>query len=61
MGSFTTFYSPAARFGYINTVAERGYVWTFEDPRGTQVTIEAEMWMLNILKKPNFVAGGTKA
>ena len=58
MGSFTTYYSPAARFGYVNTIAERGYVWTFEDPRMTEITIEAEMSMLNVLRQPSFVARG---
>jgi len=58
MGSFVTYYSPAARFGYVNTVAERGYVWTFEDPRMTEITIEAEMSMLNVLRQPGFVARG---
>lgn len=58
MGSFVTVYSPASRFGYVNTIAERGYVWTFEDPRMTEITIEAEMSMLNILRNPGFVARG---
>lgn len=57
-GSFVTYYSPANRFGLVNTVAERGYVWTFEDQRLTEITIEAEMNMLNVLRKPNFVARG---
>lgn len=58
MGAFVTFYSPASRFGYINTIAERSYAWTFEDPRQTEITIEAEMSMLNILRNPRFVARG---
>lgn len=57
-GSFTTYFSPAARFGYINTIAEKGYVWTFDDMRATEITIEAEMNMLNVLRKPEFVARG---
>jgi len=57
-GSFVTYYSPANRFGYTNTVAEKGYVWTFDDMRATEITIEAEMNMLNVLRKPNFVARG---
>lgn len=57
-GSFVTYYSPANRFGYVNTVAENGYVWTFEDQRQTEITIEAECNMLNVLRKPDFVARG---
>ena len=58
-GSFVTYYSPAARFGYVNTVAESMYAWTFEDPRLTEITVEAEMNMLNVMRNPLFVAGGT--
>lgn len=58
-GSFVTYYSPAARFGYVNTVAESMYAWTFESPRLTEITIEAEVNFLNVLRKPEFVAGGT--
>ncbi len=60
-GSFVTVYGPAHRFGYVNTIAERGYMWTFENPRMTEITVEGEMNFLNILKNPLFVAGGTKA
>ena len=56
-----TYYGPPNRFGYVNTVAESTYMWTFEDPRGTQVTIEAEMNMINIMRRPGFVSGGSKA
>ncbi len=56
--SFVTYYSPANRFGYTNTIAENVYMWTFEDPRQTEITIEAEMNMLNVLRKPAFVARG---
>ena len=56
-----TYFGPPNRFGYTNTVAERNYLWTFEDPRGTQITIEAEMNMINIMRRPGFVSGGTKA
>jgi hypothetical protein len=58
MGAFTTFYSPAARFGYVNTLAERAYMWSFEDPRMTEITIEAEMSFLNIIKNPRLVSRG---
>lgn len=59
--AFFTFFGPPNRFGYINTQAERSYLWVYDDPRGTAVTIEAEMNMLNVLKRPSFVSGGSKA
>lgn len=56
--SFVTYRSPAARFGYVNTTAEDMYMWTFNSQRLTEITIEAEMSFLNVLRKPNFVARG---
>lgn len=58
--AFVTYFGPPNRFGYVNTTAERSYLWTFDDPRGTQVTIEAEMNFVNIMKRPGFVSGGSK-
>lgn len=58
-GSFVTYYSPAQRFGYVNTIAESMYAWTFESPRLTEITIEAEVNFLNVMRHPEFVAGGT--
>jgi hypothetical protein len=60
-GAFMTYFGPPNRFGYVNTTAERTYMWTYEDPRGTQVTVEAEMNMINIMRRPGFVSGGSKA
>ncbi len=59
--AFFTFFGPPNRFGFVNTTAERSYLWTYDDPRGTAVTIEAEMNVLNVLKRPGFVSGGSKA
>lgn len=59
--SFVTYFGPANRFGLVNTIAMPQYMWQFTDPRGTQITIEAEMNMLNLLKRPNFVAKGTSS
>lgn len=59
--AFFTFYGPPNRFGFVNTTAERNYLWTFDDVRGTQVTIEAESNFLNVMKRPGFVSGGSKA
>ena len=59
-GAFMTYYGPPNRFGYVNTPAESTYLWTYEDQRGTQVTIESEMNMINIMRRPSFVSGGSK-
>ena len=60
-GAFMSYFGPAQRFGYVNTQAERNYLWVYEDPRGTQVTLESEMNMINIMRRPGFVSGGSKA
>ena len=59
-GAFMSYFGPAQRFGYVNTQAERSYLWVYEDPRGTQVTLESEMNMINIMRRPSFVSGGSK-
>ena len=59
-GAFMSYFGPAQRFGYVNTQAERNYLWVYEDPRGTQVTLESEMNMINIMRRPSFVSGGSK-
>ena len=56
--AFVTYYSPANRFGLVNTVAMQEYLWQFRDPRGTEITIEAESSFLNVLRRPLFVARG---
>jgi hypothetical protein len=59
--AFVTYVSPANRFGYENTFGELEYMWTFKDPRLTEITIEAEMSMLNVIKKPEMLARGYTA
>jgi len=59
-GAFMSYYGPCQRFGYVNTTAEATYMWTYEDPRGTQVTIEAEMNQIQVMRRPGFTSGGSK-
>lgn len=57
-GNFMTFYGPANKFDYTNTIAEKGYVWTYKDPKGERVDIDAESNFINILRRPALVARG---
>jgi hypothetical protein len=57
-GAFTRFNGPANRFGLVNTIAMPAYLWQFRDPRGTEITLEAECNFLHVLKRPNLVARG---
>lgn len=56
--AFVTYYGPALRFGFENTIAMPEYMWTFQEPRGTEITIEAESNFINVLRRPNLVARG---
>lgn len=57
--SFVTFFGPPNRFDLVNTTAESLYLWQFEDERKTQITLEGEFNMINLLKRPQMVATGT--
>jgi hypothetical protein len=61
MGSFKTFFSPAQRFGYVNTIAEANYLWIQRAQNLKEISVEAESNFLNVLMKPNFVARGHTA
>lgn len=56
--AFVTYYGPALRFGFENTIALPQYMWTFDDGRGVEKTIEAESNYLNVLRKPALVCRG---
>lgn len=57
--SFVTYYAPAERFGLVNTLAEKAYLWTFKSPKGTNIDIEAETNFINVLRRPQLVIKGT--
>lgn len=57
--TFVTYWSPANRMDYVNTVAERGYMWTFRDPKGMGIDIEGEMNFTSIVRRPALVVKGT--
>jgi len=57
-GAFKTFYTPANRFGYVNTQAAAEYMWIQRKEDLTEISVTAETNFLNALMKPNFVARG---
>lgn len=61
MGSFKTYFSSPSRFGYVNTIAEEIYLWSFRNERLTEIALEMESNWLNVLHKPQFVARGYTA
>lgn len=55
MDTFKTYFSPAAKFDLVNTVGEPGYVWTYNDVKGTKIEIESEFNMLSLIRRPQGV------
>lgn len=49
---FKTYFSPANRFGIVNTLGEQVYVFETMAPNGTAYTIESESNFINALLKP---------
>ena len=58
---FKTYYSPANRFGLVNTLGEQVYMFEQTDPRGTAHVIEAESNFINALLKPLLVVKATSS
>lgn len=56
---FKTYFSPANRFGLVNTMGEQVYVFETMAPNGTAYTIESESNFINALLKPLLVVKGT--
>lgn len=52
---FKTYFSPANRFGLVNTLGEQVYMFEQAAPNGTAVTIESESNFVNALLKPLMV------
>lgn len=53
--SFRTFYAPAERFGYVNTLAQESYYFEFPSQKMDKIEIETETNFLNTLLRPQTV------
>lgn len=53
--SFKTFFSPANRFGLVNTLGEQVYMFESADAKGTKIEIESESNFVNALLRPAMV------
>ena len=54
-GMFETYFGPAQRIGYINTLGERRYVWTEMNKAQTEIEIDSESNFVNLIKRPQAV------
>lgn len=50
--TFKTYFSPANKFGLVNTIGEQAYAFTYRDPKDSEITIQTESNFLNLVRKP---------
>lgn len=54
--AFRTYFSPANRFGLVNTIAETGpYFFEYVSPNGTEYRLETEQNMVNAVLRPKLI------
>jgi len=53
--TFVSYFSPANKFEFVNTLGEEAYVWTFRDPKGSKIEVESESNHLHLLRRPQCV------
>ncbi len=57
--TFVSYFGPANRMDFVNTIAERGYLWTFKDPKGQGIDIDGEFNVTSICRRPALIVKGT--
>ncbi len=60
-GVFKTFFSPANRFGFVNTLGEQVYYFENMAPNGSQIVIETESNFVNACYHPELIIELTKS
>lgn len=53
--AFKTYFSPANRFGLVNTLGEQVYLFESADSKGTKIELESESNFVNALLRPAMV------
>lgn len=53
--SFKTYFSPANKFSHVNTIGMEAYAFTYRNQTDSEITIETETNMLNMLRRPQLV------
>lgn len=57
--TFVSYFGPANRLDFVNTVAERAYLWMYRDPKGTHIDLDGEFDVTHIIRRPQLVIKGT--
>lgn len=58
--TFISYFSPANKLDYVNTLGEKAYVWTYTDPKGAKVEIESEHNALHLIRRPSAIVRAVK-
>lgn len=56
--TFVSYFGPANRLDFVNTVAERAYLWMYRDPKGTQIDLDGEFDVTHMIRRPQLVIKG---
>jgi Phage major capsid protein E len=57
--TFVSYFGPANRMDFVNTVAERGYLFSYRDPKGNGIELDGEFNVTHIVRRPQLVIKGT--
>lgn len=57
--TFVSYFGPADRLDFVNTVAERAYLWMYRNPKGTQIDLDGEFDVTHMIRRPQLVIKGT--
>lgn len=52
---FKTYFSPANKFQFVNTIGEQAYVFSYRDPKDSEITIQSEANFLNLVRRPQAI------
>ena len=58
---FVTYFSPANKFEFVNTMGEEAYAFEYTDPKGEKIEIQTESNFINVLRRPAGVVRGYTA
>jgi Phage major capsid protein E len=50
--TFLTYFSPANKFDFVNTIGEEAYAFTYRDPKGSSIEVQTESNFLNLVRRP---------
>lgn len=57
--TFVSYFGPANRLDFVNTVAERAYLWLYRNPKGTNIDLDGEFDVTHVIRRPQLVIKGT--